>query len=403
MPHFRQRHIQETIKKVARFSPLVGVLGHRQVGKTTLLEKICKEYFTLDAPEELKLAKIDPVTYIKERSDTRVAIDECQQAPELFPAFKEHVRKYKTPGQFFLSGSVRFTSRKAIRESLTGRIVNLDLLPFTLTELMERPLSEHCKTALENSSLESLLDKLTLSAKEFKTRTNLMETYFSNGGLPGVCFIRNPKLRELRIDEQLRTLLDRDLRMIQKTTLLYQDIKNVCQKLARSQGTPIEFTSLQRQTGISQPTLKKLLYSLEAIFLIRTLPIEGGRKGHVIYFEDQAEAHWLSTGSFSQLQKLSHFCFTQIRAQFEYRLGERAEMFQYRTRGGAFVPLAYRSASGILGVIPVESAQQASSVLSSANSFLKSYINSKILILHPDKDSFLLQPRVLVAPVIAMV
>jgi predicted AAA+ superfamily ATPase len=34
------------------FSPLIGILGHRQVGKTTLLEEICSEYYTLDAGEK---------------------------------------------------------------------------------------------------------------------------------------------------------------------------------------------------------------------------------------------------------------------------------------------------------------------------------------------------------------
>jgi predicted AAA+ superfamily ATPase len=65
----------------------------------------------------------------------RTALDECQLAERLFPALKERVRKDKRPGQFYLSGSVRFTSKRLIRESLTGRIMTADLFPLTLSEL----------------------------------------------------------------------------------------------------------------------------------------------------------------------------------------------------------------------------------------------------------------------------
>ena len=109
MPHRRKRHLEVVLKKLLGLNPLVGILGHRQVGKTTLLELLAHTYHTLDESSERLLAQRLPKQYLQERAGTWVAIDECQLALELFPALKEWVRLHPKPGQFVLSGSVRFT------------------------------------------------------------------------------------------------------------------------------------------------------------------------------------------------------------------------------------------------------------------------------------------------------
>ncbi len=402
MPHHRKRYLENNLNITLNYSPIIGILGHRQVGKTTLLESICNQYISLDSKIILKSAKQDPegfITKLKEKSKGLVGIDECQIEPGLFPALKEHVRKNKTPGQFLLSGSVRFTSRQAIRESLTGRILNFELLPFTIDELGHRPLKNSCHEALCSSSLERFFKrpKTTLSALQLYVKE--MNAYFELGGLPGICFVKDMRIRKIKLEEQLRTLLDRDLRLVQKTTLALQDIRSLCVFLANTQGEPIDYSQLQKEIGISFPTLKKLFFALEAIFLIRSIPIEGGRKGHVVFFEDQGEANWLRFDPPSAEDNLKHFCFTNIRAQFEYRLGQKTETFHYRTRGGALIPFAFRNKEGVLGVIPLGDTSKLEKALGSANSFLKTYLNSKVLILHTGQDRRLFQSRLLLAPV----
>src|SRR5258708_4144841 len=108
MPHERTRYVTELFKKSAAHSPLVGVLGHRQVGKTTFLNQVSQNYISLDDPNTLAKARVSSAEFIKEHAGLAVAIDECQLAPELFPALKEWVQLHKRPGQFFMSGSVRF-------------------------------------------------------------------------------------------------------------------------------------------------------------------------------------------------------------------------------------------------------------------------------------------------------
>lgn len=131
MPHERQRHLAPLLSKTMRFSGIVGVFGHRQVGKTTLAHRLGSAYVTLDDPVQLNRAQRDGAQFLselresspKQRSSRPAVIDECQMAPPLFPALKEWVRTHPKPGQFLLTGAVRFSSRRAIRESLTGRML----------------------------------------------------------------------------------------------------------------------------------------------------------------------------------------------------------------------------------------------------------------------------------------
>ncbi len=399
MPHLRNRYLEDNIKKCMAFSGLVGVLGHRQVGKTTVLEKLCKHYYTLDKRSEKEEAIQDPENYLKKRGDSWVGLDEVQTVPDLFPELKDWVRIHKKPGQFMLSGSVRFTSRDAIRESLTGRIINLELLPFTQSEMEHLPLSSFCVDAMSLQSFDGVRNWSFKTPTELRQHHQWMKRYFQSGGLPGICFIRDEKLKNQKITEQLNTLLDRDLRLVKKILLSLTDLRAIVTSLTALQGVPLDYTRIKRETGVSTQSIKKVLYALEAIFLIRTIPIEGSTRGTTIFFEDQGEHVSLSEKQPDTLEKIIHFCFVNLRAQFAYRLGESTQIFQYRTRGGAFIPFAFRNKMGCLGIVPVLSPDRVQSVLGSVNSFLKSYSNSKVLIVYPEVEKLnFVQPRVLALP-----
>jgi len=381
------------------FSGLVGVLGHRQVGKTTVLEKLCKHYYTLDRKPEKEEATQDPGAYLEKRGDSWVGLDEVQTVPNLFPELKDWVRTHKKPGQFILSGSVRFTSRDAIRESLTGRIINLELLPLTQSEIEHLPLSSFCVDSIGLQTFDSVRNWRFRNPTELRQQHQWMNRYFQSGGLPGICFIRDEKLKSQKINEQLNTLLDRDLRLVKKIQLSLSDLKAIVTSLTALQGLPLDLTRIKRETGISTPSIKKVLYALEAIFLIRTIQIEGSTRGSTIFFEDQGEHVALSEKQPDTLDKIIHFCFVNLRAQFAYRLGEPTQIFQYRTRGGAFIPFAFKNKMGCLGIVPILSPERVQSILGSVNSFLKSYSNSKVLIVYPEVGKLhFVQPRVLELP-----
>ena len=254
-----------------QYTPLLGLMGHRQVGKTTLLEGLCQDYFSLDSPENTRLVEKNPRAFLKQTQQKWTVLDECQTTPIIFFELKEWVRLKKKPGQFILSGSVRFTSREQIRESLTGRIINLELLPLSASEIAEEPLSDFCLKLVKSSNLKHFVSDVTsvypynksLVSKKQKRMTN----YFTKGGLPGLCFIRNEQIMKQKMTEQLNTILDRDLRMVKKIHLSLSEIWEVFRAVAKQQGRPLNLSEIKKQTGVSSPSIKKILYAMEALYL----------------------------------------------------------------------------------------------------------------------------------------
>ena len=58
----RPRYIDTHIAKTLRSSPIVGVIGQRQVGKTTTIEKHAgRQYVSLDNQADLTVATQDPL------------------------------------------------------------------------------------------------------------------------------------------------------------------------------------------------------------------------------------------------------------------------------------------------------------------------------------------------------
>lgn len=87
------RAIKNTIIKTLSSFPIVGILGSRQVGKTTLAKEIQKDYpnksiyLDLELPSDLNKLQ-DPELFLQQHTDDLVIIDEIQRLPELFPLLR---------------------------------------------------------------------------------------------------------------------------------------------------------------------------------------------------------------------------------------------------------------------------------------------------------------------------
>ncbi len=367
MPHIRTRYAEVLVEKALSHSPIVGVLGQRQVGKTTVLEKKCNDYRTLDKETTLRELEADPELFISNRG-VRFAIDEAQLSPRLFPALKEWVRTSKKTGQFLLSGSVRFTSRKAIRESLTGRIVAIEVLPFTHAEASNRPLPTLLQAITQTRKQETLS---ALFAKKSVATTAEFESYLLTGGLPGICFFRSQSVRALRWETQIDTLLNRDLRLIQNTSLPYQALRDLLTFVAKNQGAPFEIGTAVKTTQISAITIKKLLFAYESLFLIRIINSTGDLTKPTYFFEDQGFATWLTRNTFSQPQDIIRCLFANLRQEFHYRPEQNGRIYQYRTKHDVEIPLVFDSKDVKVGILATLDKELRPKTLASAQAFLK--------------------------------
>ena len=97
------RSLENTILDYIKYFPCVGVVGARQVGKTTLVKSIQSklqkptQYIDLELPED-RLKLTEPSFYLSRFSDQLIIIDEIQQKPELFPILRSLIDQNREPG-----------------------------------------------------------------------------------------------------------------------------------------------------------------------------------------------------------------------------------------------------------------------------------------------------------------
>ena len=132
------RSLEKVVMEVTKEYPVVLVTGPRQVGKTTMLQKLMdgtgRNYVSLDDLTERDLAKRDPELFLQLHQPP-VLIDEVQYAPELFPYIKLAVDRGHQAGAFWLTGSQIFKLMRSVQESLTGRVVVLSMTTLSQAEI----------------------------------------------------------------------------------------------------------------------------------------------------------------------------------------------------------------------------------------------------------------------------
>ena len=348
------------------------------------------QYVSLDVLESVTQAQANPAFFLSSRLGRPLVIDECQLAPALFPALKEWVRVNKAPGQFLLTGSVRFSSRRAIRESLTGRLIAWELLPMDWSEMHETPLPDTLFRELASKE-----DTLPLAPHPaFSQRAYLKALNF--GGLPGIFAVRDLAIRAQRFETQINTILERDLRLLIETSLSYRSLRALLSGLAQQAGGPLEPSALQRATRISLPTLRRLIPALEALFMIRLIPSEGEYSKPIIFFEDIGEQRFLRGPSVvdSAANTLLPFLYHHLRAQVFYRPELQAELFVYRDRLSLSPALCVRSPQGVLGIFPAMNEYEVERAHSSAMRYLQRYPKSKAWLVTVHDEDRRVSPRI---------
>ncbi|MCK7515194.1 MAG: ATP-binding protein [Desulfobacterales bacterium] len=120
---------------------MVGIIGARQVGKTTLARAFAARtgkkvvYYDLENPEDLARLT-DPMLVLKQHKGV-VIIDEVQRMPDLFPVLRVLADRPGRPAQFLILGSASPAMLRQSPETLAGRIAYRRLNGFSLAEVGE--------------------------------------------------------------------------------------------------------------------------------------------------------------------------------------------------------------------------------------------------------------------------
>ena len=273
MTAYMERDIIPAVLSALRDMPVVVITGMRQVGKSTLLREqpqlAGRHYITLDDFAQLEAARENPDFLLN--SGERLSIDELQKCPELLIAIKRDVDRKRRPGRYLLSGSANFALLKKITESLAGRAIYFDLLPFSRREKRAGTKQEPFLISFAKSlkiPRDSGVDPI--KPKEIAL-----------GGLPVVC-LGVVKHKQIWFKGYEQTYLERDLRELSQVDDLVS-FRRLIHLAALRTGRLLRISELARDASMNTKTASRYLNLMETSLIIRRLePFLANRASRLI-------------------------------------------------------------------------------------------------------------------------
>jgi predicted AAA+ superfamily ATPase len=128
---------QAKVREALTRTPVVSLLGPRQVGKTTLAHMVAEVrktvFFDLENPADL--ARLSAPMQALEPLRGMVVIDEIQRLPGLFPVLRVLADRPRIPARFLILGSADPHLVRGVSESLAGRVSHIDVGSLDLGEV----------------------------------------------------------------------------------------------------------------------------------------------------------------------------------------------------------------------------------------------------------------------------
>lgn len=254
------RSLEKVVARVTEEYPVVLVTGPRQVGKTTMLQKLMegtdRSYVSLDDLNERSLAKTDPEMFLQLHKPP-VLIDEVQYAPELFTYIKIHVDKTHKPGDFWLTGSQVFKLMQGVQESLAGRVAVLSMTSLSQAEI-------------DGAAAAPFAVELDVLSARKIGRTPMdtpaiFERIF-NGSMPAIVSGQTTN-RQIFYSSYLSTYIERDVRELSDSIDSLKFLRFMTAVAARCSGM-LNVAEIALDADISQAQAKAWLQILETLGII---------------------------------------------------------------------------------------------------------------------------------------
>ena len=254
------RSLEKVINEVTREYPVVLVTGPRQVGKTTMLQKMMegtkRNYVSLDDLNERSLAKTDPQLFL-ELHKPPILIDEVQYAPELFTYIKIYVDSHHEAGDFWLTGSQIFKLMKGVQESLAGRVAVLSMTSLSQAEI----------SGVQSSPLHIDLAELK-TREESRNELGVREVYerIFKGSMPGVISGQNTNIG-IFYSSYLSTYIERDVKELSSAIDSLKFLRFITAVAARC-SQMLNISEIAQDADINQKQAKDWLHILETLGII---------------------------------------------------------------------------------------------------------------------------------------
>jgi predicted AAA+ superfamily ATPase len=258
---YRERRLEDLLVRTLKTRPLVYLNGPRQVGKSTLAERISAygeaRFVSLDSPLASASAQSDPVGFVKSLPADRLnIIDEVQMVPEVFRQIKAAVDESRRSGGgtglYLLTGSADVMALPRLAEALVGRMSILTLLPFSAAEY--------------RGTGRNFIESLWSGSLSYRKYGNAgLADVISDATYPEIAL--NHEINRVQwFDDYLTTILQRDV----KTLADIRSPSNIVQllvSLAQRAGSLLNNASVMKETGLDAKTCAKYKGLLHNTFL----------------------------------------------------------------------------------------------------------------------------------------
>ena len=358
-----QRWITDRLLETLGHASAVGLLGARQVGKTTLARSIAARsagprsadprsaaaprsaepvrealYLDLEAPQDL--AKLtDPGAFLRAHGDKLVILDEIQRLPELFAVLRgvidDNRWQGRQAGQFLLLGSASVNLLQQTSESLAGRISYLEMGGLNGLEIEE-----------ESPDNRAPLERLWL-----------------RGGFPSAYLAADDDRAMHWLEDLLRTYLERDVPQL-GFRVPANRLRRLWTMLAHLQGEPVNTAKLAGNLEVQRAAVNQYLDILTDLLLVRRLQPWHSNMGKRLvkspryYVRDSGILHrLLGIDSLEELlsrpvlgKSWEGFVIENIHSV----LPHRAETWFYRTAAGAEIDLLIRLSASEMWAVEIK-------------------------------------------------
>lgn len=353
-----KRNLEKVVRQAAKEYPVVLVTGPRQVGKTTMLQRLMegtdRRYVTLDDLSERAMAKSDPELFLQLHKPP-VLIDEIQYAPELFAYIKINVDRNHEPGSFWLTGSQIFKLMDGVQESLAGRVAVLSLTSLSQAEISGEEMEPF------TIDMDALLSRQAARA-EIDARGIFERIY--NGSMPAIvsgAYSNN----QIFYSSYLSTYIERDIKELSHTIDSLKFLRFITALAARC-SQMVNVAEIARDADINQTQAKDWLGVLETLGIIFYLhPYSNNSLKRLIktpklYFYDTGlVCHLTKWSSPETLESgamngavLENYVVAEIRKTY-MNCGREAYMYYYRDKDAKEIDVVLEH-DGILNPIEIK-------------------------------------------------
>ena len=343
------RIAENKIKNLLDNPKVIIVLGARQVGKTTLIERILKRHkglilnldIEVDKARLLGISHLTPDDAMNNLGNPLLfVVDEVQRLPETARIVKGWFdSKVKTKIILLGSSSLNLLDQSA--ESLTGRNIKLFLLPLLFSEV------------LNNQSWYSKELTPDILKKDFSNQLNtIIQEQIVYGSYPEA-IVTSQKEQYL-----LNLVSDYLLKDVFQSTLIKssETVKKLLMLLAYQIGSEVSLTELANNLQISRVTVEKYIDLLERSFVIFRLPAFSNNqrkeivKSTKIFFWDTGVRNaLLKDFNFSNLRSdIGLLWENWVIAEFAKKNlleGQPNNLYFWRTRSGSEVDMVIKGSN----------------------------------------------------------